>query len=85
MLGEEDLRQDYVQDAKLGFVINAIYTMAYALHNMHQDVCGNRPGLCEKMIPINGSIFLEHLMNVSFRSYSDDNIEFNENGDPPGR
>ena len=84
-IGYEDLRTDYVQDAKLGFVINAIYTMAYALHSMHKDVCGGKPGLCQEMMPVNGSLFLQHLMNASFKSYSNDQIEFNENGDPPGR
>lgn len=36
--GKEDLSKDYVQDAKLGFVVNAIYTMAYALDTMHREV-----------------------------------------------
>ena len=81
----EDLRLDYVQDAKLGFVVNAIYTMAYALDNMHRDVCKDVHGLCSAIDPVNGSLFLEYLLNVSFYSYSNDKIMFNRNGDPPGR
>ncbi len=41
--GDEHVSQDYVQDAKLGFVVNAIYTMANALHNMHLDICKGIP------------------------------------------
>jgi len=79
------LSQDYVQDAKLGFVVNAIYTMAHALDKMQRHLCGNKAGLCAAMMPLNGTLFLEYLLNVSFSSYSDDVIVFNRNGDPPGR
>lgn len=85
MPGNESLSLDYIPDAKLGFVVNAIYTMAYALDTMHRDVCGDVTGLCEDMSPVNGTIFRDYLFNVSFTSYSNDLIEFNENGDPPGR
>ncbi len=40
LAGSESLARSYVQDSKLGFVINAIYTMAYALDSMMRDVCG---------------------------------------------
>ena len=83
--GEEDLNFEYVQDAKLGFVVNAIHTMAEALDNMHRDVCQGRPGLCPEMSPVNGTLFMDYLLNVSFKSYSNDLIMFNVNGDPPGR
>lgn len=56
--GEEDLSSNYKQDSKLSFVIKAIYSFAYALHNMQQDVCGqNYRGVCEKLLPLNGSSF----------------------------
>lgn len=35
----ESLRQQYAQDTKMGFVINAIYSMAHGLHNMQQTLC----------------------------------------------
>lgn len=41
LAGHESLTKNYVQDSKLGFVINAIYTMAYALDAMQRDVCGD--------------------------------------------
>ena len=84
--GDEDLSHDYVQDAKLGFVINAIYTAAYGLDAMQRDLCGaHSVGLCELMRTVNGTSFIDYLLNVSFMSYSNDRIMFNQNGDPPGR
>jgi len=46
--GRESLRQQYAQDTKMGFVINAIYSMAHGLHAMQQALCpgykvGRRP------------------------------------------
>uniref|UniRef100_A0A7N6ABK7 G-protein coupled receptors family 3 profile domain-containing protein n=1 Tax=Anabas testudineus TaxID=64144 RepID=A0A7N6ABK7_ANATE len=35
----ESLRHQYAQDTKMGFVINAIYSMAYGLHAMQQALC----------------------------------------------
>ena len=86
LIGRESLNSNYVQDSKLGFVINAIYTMAYALDSMQRDICGHgRSGLCDAMKPVNGTQFMQYLLNVSFNSYSGDSILFNRNGDPPGR
>ncbi|XP_076466154.1 uncharacterized protein LOC143297622 [Babylonia areolata] len=73
------------QDSKLGFVVNAVKTMALALHDMHSDLCPGRRGLCPDMTPINGTLFLEYLLNVSFPSYSGHDVHFDDHGDPPGR
>ena len=35
----ESLRHQDAQDTKMGFVINAIYSMAYGLHTMQQALC----------------------------------------------
>ncbi|CAL1534652.1 unnamed protein product [Lymnaea stagnalis] len=72
-------------DSKLGFVANAVTTMARALHNMHLDLCPGSPGLCPAMEPVNGSLYLQYLLNVSFQSYSDQEVRFDSKGDPPGR
>lgn len=72
------------QDSKLSFVANAVETMARALDDMHRDLCGGKPGLCPRMTPVNGTLFLEYLLNVSFVSYSGQDIHFDINGDPPG-
>ncbi|XP_031350453.1 metabotropic glutamate receptor 1-like [Photinus pyralis] len=83
--GNERLSQEYRQDPKLSFVIKAVYTFAYALQNMHQEICGDKYfGVCDKLNPFNGSLFKNYLLNVSF-TYKDDIVEFDDNGDPPGR
>jgi len=84
--GDESLKDGYVQDSKLGFVVNAIHTMAHALDAMFRDVCGAAsPGLCADMKPVNGSVFLQYLLNASFTSYSGDYLTFDAAGDPPAR
>lgn len=56
--GKEKLNEKYKQEPKLSFVIKAIYTMAYGLHDMVQDVCGRGgTGLCPDLFPFNGSLF----------------------------
>ncbi|XP_009930863.1 metabotropic glutamate receptor 5 isoform X1 [Opisthocomus hoazin] len=79
------LRTQHVQDSKMGFVINAIYSMAYGLHNMQTSLCPGYVGLCDAMKPIDGRKLLESLMKTNFTGVSGDTILFDENGDSPGR
>ncbi|WAR06850.1 GRM5-like protein [Mya arenaria] len=81
--GKEEL-ENVVQDAKLGFVIKAIYALAHALHNMHGHVCGPNSGLCDNMAPLDGAMLLDFLHNVSF-TYESEEVFFDANGDPPPR
>lgn len=84
--GKETRRRgEYVQDSKLGFVINAVYTMAHALHNMMLDICGSSAGLCPEMLPVKGELYLNYLLNVSLTTYSNYELHYDENGDPPAR
>ncbi|XP_062323178.1 metabotropic glutamate receptor 1 isoform X3 [Osmerus eperlanus] len=83
--GNESLHENYVQDSKMGFVINAIYAMAHGLHDMHSELCPDQPGLCEAMDPIDGSKLLGYLLKTSFRGVSGEEVYFDENGDTPGR
>lgn len=83
--GNESLQENYVQDSKMGFVINAIYAMAHGLHDMHEELCPGQPGLCHAMDPIDGSKLLDYLLKTSFRGVSGEEIYFDENGDTPGR
>ena len=50
--GNENLSQDFSVDGKIGFVVDAIYTAAHALHNMINHYCPNKVsvslGSCEK-------------------------------------
>ncbi|XP_017555390.1 metabotropic glutamate receptor 1b isoform X2 [Pygocentrus nattereri] len=84
-LGYESLEDNYVQDSKMGFVINAIYSMAHGLHDMHQHLCPGYVGLCEAMDPIDGSKLLDFLLKTSFAGVSGEDVWFDENGDSPGR
>ncbi|NXN52349.1 GRM5 protein, partial [Rynchops niger] len=83
--GQMTLRTQHVQDSKMGFVINAIYSMAYGLHNMQMSLCPGYVGLCDAMKPIDGRKLLESLMKTNFTGVSGDMILFDENGDSPGR
>ncbi|XP_063225239.1 uncharacterized protein LOC134532599 isoform X5 [Bacillus rossius redtenbacheri] len=56
--GKERLKERYRADPKLSFVMKALYTMAYGLHNMVQAVCGNGSrGVCPGLFPFDGSLF----------------------------
>ncbi|XP_064414010.1 metabotropic glutamate receptor 5b isoform X2 [Latimeria chalumnae] len=79
------LGKQHVQDTKMGFVINAIYAMAYGLHNMQQALCPGYAGLCDAMKPIDGRLLLDFLMKINFTGVSGNPISFDENGDSPGR
>ncbi|XP_008425438.1 glutamate receptor, metabotropic 5a [Poecilia reticulata] len=81
----ESLRHQYAQDTKMGFVINAIYSMAYGLHAMQQTLCPGYKGLCENMRPIDGRKLLDYLMRTNFTGVSGEIIHFDQNGDSPGR
>ncbi|CAG13194.1 unnamed protein product [Tetraodon nigroviridis] len=83
--GYESLEDNYVQDSKMGFVINAIYAMAHGLHDMHTHLCPGHLGLCENMKPVDGSHLLDFLLKTSFTGVSGEDIWFDENGDSPGR
>ncbi|KAF3849894.1 hypothetical protein F7725_019613 [Dissostichus mawsoni] len=85
LTGNESLHENYVQDSKMGFVINAIYAMAHGLHDMHLELCPGQPGLCEAMDPIDGSKLLDYLLKTSFKGVSGEDIYFDQNGDTPGR
>ncbi|XP_044297960.1 metabotropic glutamate receptor 5 isoform X3 [Varanus komodoensis] len=79
------LETQHVQDSKMGFVINAIYSMAYGLHNLQMALCPGYAGLCDAMKPIDGRKLLDSLMKANFTGVSGDTISFDENGDSPGR
>ncbi|KAF2361120.1 GPCR family 3 C-terminal protein [Trinorchestia longiramus] len=82
--GNESLSERYYQDTKMSFVMKAVYTMAHGLHNLQRAVCGPAEGICPAMLPINGSQFRNHLMNVTF-DFLNETVSFDSSGDPPGR
>ncbi|XP_046583358.1 metabotropic glutamate receptor 1-like [Haliotis rubra] len=83
--GSETL-EGSTQDSKLGFVVTAVYTLALALDRMQTALCGRETrGLCSQMKPINGTVLLQHILNVTFTTYSNETFSFDHKGDPPGR
>ncbi|KAM9813248.1 metabotropic glutamate receptor 4-like [Neosynchiropus ocellatus] len=76
---------NYEQEGKVQFVIDAVYAMAHALHNMHRELCPGKVGLCNKMDPINGTHLLKHIRRLNFAGIAGNPVLFNENGDAPGR
>ncbi|PWA20481.1 hypothetical protein CCH79_00003729 [Gambusia affinis] len=82
---KDSLQTHYAQDTKMGFVINAIYSMAFGLDNMQRSLCPGYQGLCDAMRPIDGATLLDFLMKTNFTGVSGEGILFDENGDSPGR
>ena len=71
-------------DAKVPFVIDAVFTLAHALDEMHRNVCRREPGLCDLMKTLDRQLLLSYIRNVTFNGTSG-LIRFNANGDSPGR
>lgn len=68
----ERIGQDssYEQEGKVQFVIDAVYAMGHALHNMHKNLCPGKVGLCPKMDPVDGVELLKYIRNVNFSGLS---------------
>ncbi|XP_073447612.1 LOW QUALITY PROTEIN: metabotropic glutamate receptor 7 [Aquarana catesbeiana] len=85
--GQERISQDspYEQDERVQFVIDAVYAMAHALHNMIKDLCPASSGLCPAVDPPVGKKLLKYIRSVSFNGSAGTPVLFNKNGDALGR
>ncbi|XP_076387481.1 metabotropic glutamate receptor 6 isoform X2 [Megachile rotundata] len=76
----------YKQHRSLHFVRDAVYAAAYALHELHRDVCGESyRGVCEEMLPLNERAFSRYLAKVSFKDEAGNGFGFVEEVDGPPR
>uniref|UniRef100_A0A3B3WE43 G-protein coupled receptors family 3 profile domain-containing protein n=2 Tax=Poecilia mexicana TaxID=48701 RepID=A0A3B3WE43_9TELE len=85
--GQERIGVDskYEQEGKVQFVIDAVYAMAHALHNMQRDLCPDVSGICPEMELAGGKKLLKYIRSVSFNGSAGTSVTFNRNGDAPGR
>ncbi|XP_055725860.1 metabotropic glutamate receptor 7 [Salvelinus fontinalis] len=85
--GQERIGIDskYEQEGKVQFVIDAVYAMAHALHNMQRDLCPDVSGICEDMDLAGGKKLLKYIRSVTFNGSAGTSVTFNKNGDAPGR
>ncbi|KAM3878123.1 metabotropic glutamate receptor 7 [Diretmus argenteus] len=85
--GQERIGIDskYEQEGKVQFVIDAVYAMAHALHNMQRDLCPEYSGICPEMDLAGGKKLLKYIRSVSFNGSAGTSVTFNRNGDAPGR
>ncbi|KAF0036160.1 hypothetical protein F2P81_011472 [Scophthalmus maximus] len=79
------INSKYEQEGKVQFVIDAMYAMAHALHNMQRDLCPDHLGICPQMESAEGRTLLKYIRNTSFNGSAGTSVVFNKNGDAPGR
>lgn len=68
LIGQERIGIDskYEQEGKVQFVIDAVYAMAHALHNMQKELCPDTSGICPEMEVAGGKKLLKYIRSVSF-------------------
>ncbi|XP_069942586.1 metabotropic glutamate receptor 8-like [Cherax quadricarinatus] len=80
--GQETITHE--QEGLVPFVVDAVYAMAWAFHNLLQDRCGDLT-LCEAALPSpSGQEMLHYIRNVSFIGQQGREVRFNMDGDAPG-
>uniref|UniRef100_A0A1I8NMS5 G-protein coupled receptors family 3 profile domain-containing protein n=1 Tax=Stomoxys calcitrans TaxID=35570 RepID=A0A1I8NMS5_STOCA len=78
-------REDTDFEDQLQFVSDAVMAFAYALRDMHRELCDGKPSLCDAMKPTKGADLLRFLRKVEFEGLSGDHFRFDTNGDGPAR
>lgn len=61
-------KSGYKQQKFLHFVRDAVYSVAYALHDLQLEKCGkNFHGMCDELRHIDGTTLCKYLKNVTFK------------------
>ncbi|XP_070193852.1 metabotropic glutamate receptor 7-like [Littorina saxatilis] len=86
--GRESLRNfnGYRQEGLVQFVMDAVYSLAHAVHKALADHCppDGFPD-CPHRKNMTGERLLQYIRNVSFTGIAGDQVQFNANGDGMGR
>ncbi|KAK7479919.1 hypothetical protein BaRGS_00028827, partial [Batillaria attramentaria] len=85
--GNESLRSvvGYKQEGLVQFVIDSVFALAHAVHDMLSAHCPNGFERCPYLRRLTGEEFLSYIRNVSFEGIGGDDVMFNANGDGQGR
>ncbi|KAI2796560.1 Metabotropic glutamate receptor 3, partial [Blomia tropicalis] len=76
----------YVQESKVQFVVDAVYSFAYALNDAWKDLCQPNDGYCRRLKELDGENFYKnYLLNVSFIDLAGSEMKFDKHGDGLGR
>lgn len=60
-------KSNFEPESKIMFVVNAVYAMAHALHQMQRSLCSNTNELCDSMKALDGRrLYRDYILNVSF-------------------
>ncbi|XP_013392097.2 metabotropic glutamate receptor 3 [Lingula anatina] len=86
--GYEVSGKAHVQETKVPFVYDAVYSLARALGSMMKDECGvnHTGGMCAAMKEIDGhKLFQDYILKVEFLDSQGSLVQFDANGDGLGR
>ncbi|XP_068228266.1 metabotropic glutamate receptor [Palaemon carinicauda] len=76
----------YQQDPKVQFVMDAVYSFAYALSDLQRSACPGESHVCDAMNNYDGGEFYrEYLLKVAFKGVVGSQVKFDERGDGPAR
>ncbi|XP_034089489.1 metabotropic glutamate receptor 3 [Gymnodraco acuticeps] len=84
-------KSNFEPESKIMFVVNAVYAMAHALHQMQRSLCSNTNELCDSMKALDGRrLYRDYILNVSFTAPfsppgSETAVKFDSQGDGVGR
>lgn len=73
----------YRQDAKIQFVIDAVYAIAHALDEASKQLCrGTNDSYCDAMRQLDGEdLYMNYLLNTNFQDLAGSTVRFDQLGD----